>query len=422
MKFVLANWGTRGEVEPYVTVGRELVRRGHDVHMAVAPEMVGFTEAAGPTAVAYGPELKAILDPHRDFWAGLFANPWKIRELGRLSGEYSAPLSQCRPEVSGTLTSLAEGSDLLLTGMNFEDDALNVAEYCDIPLATLHIFPLRANGQLLPFLPAPFARSATRALDWLAWRGGKTVEDAQRREFGLPEATRPWPQRISERGSLEIQAYDEVCYPGLAAEWAKWGGRRPFVGALTMELPTDADEEVASWIAAGTPPICFGFGSVGVESAADTLAMISSACAQLGERALVCAAGSDYSNVSHSEHVKVVGVMNYAAALPACRAFVHHGGCGTTNAGLRAGLPTLILWTLPDQGLWGARVKRLKVGTGRRFSATTENSLVEDLRTILAPQCRTHARELAARMTKPAESVAIAADLVENLARLKKVG
>src|SRR5690349_23577490 len=85
MKFVLANWGTRGEVEPYVTVGRELVRRGHDVHMAVAPEMVSFVEAAGPTAVAYGPELKAILDPHRDFWAGLFAHPWKIRELGRLS-------------------------------------------------------------------------------------------------------------------------------------------------------------------------------------------------------------------------------------------------------------------------------------------------------------------------------------------------
>ena len=31
MKFVLANWGTRGEVEPYVTVGRELVRRAKQV-------------------------------------------------------------------------------------------------------------------------------------------------------------------------------------------------------------------------------------------------------------------------------------------------------------------------------------------------------------------------------------------------------
>jgi len=113
-------------------------------------------------------------------------------------------------------------------------------------------------------------------------------------------------------------------------------------------------------------------------------------------------------------------VMNYAAALPACRAFVHHGGAGTTNAGLRAGLPTLILWTLPDQGLWGARVKRLKVGTGRRFSATTEKSLVADLRMVLALQCLARARALATRMTKPAESVATAADLLEDFARLKR--
>jgi UDP:flavonoid glycosyltransferase YjiC (YdhE family) len=421
MKFVLANWGTRGEVEPYVTVGRELVRRGHDVCMAVAPEMVDFVESAGPAAVAYGPDLKVILDPHRDFWMYFFGSPWKIPQLGGMWREVQEPLAQCRGEVSRTLTSLAEGADLLLTGMNYEDTAANVAEYCGIPLATLHIFPWRANGQLLPFLPPPLGRAAMKTLEWLSWRGPKKIEDAQRRELGLPEAISPWTRRIAERGALEIQAYDEMCYPGLATEWAKWNGQRPFVGALTMELPTDTDDEVASWIAAGKPPICFGFGSVGVESAADTLSMISSACAQLGERALICAAGTEFNNVSPSEHVKVVGVMNYAAALPDCRAFVHHGGAGTTNAGLRAGLPTLVLWTLPDQAAWGARVKRLKVGSGRRFSATTEKSLVADLRTVLAPQCLSRARELATRMTKPAESVAAAADLVESFARLRRV-
>ena len=422
MKFVLANWGTRGEVEPYVTVGRELVRRGHDVCMAVAPEMVDFVDSAGPTGVAYGPELKVILDPHRDFWMYFFGNPWKFRELGRMWNEVSEPITRCRAEVSKTLTSLADGADLLLTGMNYEDTAANVAEYCGIPLATLHIFPWRANGQLLPFLPSPLGRAAMRSFEWLSWRGPKAVEDAQRRELGLPEATSPWTRRIAERGSLEIQAYDAVCYPGLAAEWAHWNGQRPFVGALTMELPTDTDDEVASWIAEGTPPICFGFGSVGVESAADTLTMISSVCAELGERALICAAGTDFSSISYADHVKVVGVMNYAAALPGCRAFVHHGGAGTTNAGLRAGLPTLILWTLPDQAAWGARVKRLKVGVGRRFSATTEKSLIADLRAVLDPQCLTRARDLAARMTTSAQSTAAAADLVESFARLKRVG
>ena len=188
-----------------------------------------------------------------------------------------------------------------------------------------------------------------------------------------------------------------------------------------MESPTDADEEVASWIAAGTPPICFGFGSIPVESPADTIAMIAAACARLGERALVCAAATDFSNVPHFEHVKVVGTMNYAAAFPACRAVVHHGGAGTTAAGLRAGVPTLILWMADVQVIWGAAVKRLKVGTARRFSTTTEKSLVADLRRILAPQYVARAREIATRMTRPAESVAAAADLLENFARLRRV-
>jgi UDP:flavonoid glycosyltransferase YjiC (YdhE family) len=187
-------------------------------------------------------------------------------------------------------------------------------------------------------------------------------------------------------------------------------------------LPTDADEEVASWIAAGTPPIYFGFGSIPVESPAETLAMISAVCAQLGERALVCAGWSDFSYSPHFDHVKVVGAVNHAATFPACRAVVHHGGSGTTAAGLRAGIPTLILSTWPEQARWGAQVKRLKVGTARRFSAITRESLVADLRTILAPQYLTRAREIATRMTKPAESVAAAADLLENFARSRRVG
>ena len=197
---------------------------------------------------------------------------------------------------------------------------------------------------------------------------------------------------------------------------------RPFVGALAMESPTDADDEVASWIAEGTPPIFFGFGSVPIGSPADTIAMIGAACAQLGERALVCSAGLTFGDVPHFEHVKVVGEVNYATIFPACRAVVHHGGAGTMAIGLRAGVPTLILWTRPDQPFFAARVKRLKVGTARRFSTTTQESLVADLRRILAPQYVARAREIATQMTKPAESVAAAADLVEDFARARRVG
>jgi UDP:flavonoid glycosyltransferase YjiC (YdhE family) len=421
MKFALASYGSRGDVEPCIAVGRELLRRGHEVRMGVPPDLVGFAELAGLAPVAYGPDTQTWLDAYRNYYT---CNFWKVQDVIRLRREVRdrEPRAHCRGEISTTLTSLADGADLLFTGLGFEEFAANVAEHYGIPLATLHYFPIRANGQLLPFLPAPLGRSAMTVYEWLAWRGVKEVEDAQRRELGLPKATGPASRRIIERGSLEIQAYDEVWFPGLAAEWAKFNGRRPFVGTLTMELPTDADEQVASWIAAGKPPIYFGFGSIPVESPADTLAMISAACAQLGERALVCAAGTDFSHVPDSEHVKVVGTVNFAATFPACRAVVHHGGAGTTAAGLRAGVPTLILSTWPDARLWGARVKRLKVGTARRLSTTTQQSLVADLCTILAPQYVTRARKIATRMTKPAESVAAAADLVENFARLRSVG
>jgi UDP:flavonoid glycosyltransferase YjiC (YdhE family) len=422
MKFVVASYGTRGDVEPCVAVGRELLRRGHEVRMAVSPDLVGFAESAGLNAVASGPDLQAILDAHRRFWTYFFGNFWKIRDLIRLRREVWEPAVRCWEEISTTLTSLADGADLLFTSLNYEDAAANVAEYYDIPLATLHYFPIRANGQLLPLLPASVGRSAIKVYDWIGWRVEKKFGDAQRSELGLAKATGPAPQRIAGRGSLEIQAYDEVCFPGLAAEWAKFDGRRPFVGALTMELPTDADEEVASWIAAGTPPIFFGFGSIPVETPADTIAMISAACAQLGERALVCSAATDFSHVPDFEHVKVVGTVNFAAIFPACRAVVHHGGAGTTAIGVRAGVPVLILSTDLDQTIWGARVKRLKVGTARRLSATTQQSLVADLRTILAPQYLARAREIATQMIKPAASVAAAADLVEDFARSRRVG
>ena len=422
MKFVLACFGTRGDVEPCAALGRELLRRGHDVRMAVAPDVVGFAEAAGLAAVACGPDARTWQGVHRDSLTHL-RNFWKIQDLIRLGREDWQLLTQSWEEISTTLMSLADGADLVLTIVIGQEPASNVAEYYDIPLALLHYIPFRPNGQLLPFLPAPLARSVMTVNDWLGWLVTKRLEDAQRRELGLPKATGLWSRRIAKRGSLEIQAYDEVCFPGLAAEWAKWDGQRPFVGALNMELPTDADEEVASWIAAGTPPIYFGFGSMPVESAADTLAMIGAACAELGERALVCSGWSDFSDVPRFEHVKVVGAVNHTTILPACRAVVHHGGPGTAAAGLRAGVPTLILsmwWA--DQTLWGDRVKRLKVGTARRFSNTTRESLVADLRTILAPQYVARARALAARMTKPAESVAAAADLLEDFARQRSVG
>ncbi|GAT11586.1 glycosyltransferase [Mycolicibacterium novocastrense] len=421
MKFVLAFYGSRGDVEPCVAVGRELLCRGHDVRLAVSPNLVEFVESAGLTAAAFGPDARTWQELHRDFMMLLFRNFWRVRELIKLAREDWNLYAQFWKEANTTLTSLAEGADLLFADAGFDQPAANVAEYFDIPLATLHTSPLRAHSELVP-KSSPLIRVAMTLSKWLGWRLAKRFEDAQRRELGLPKATRPSSERIAERGSLEIQAYDEACFPGLASNWAENDRRRPLVGALTVELPAEADEEAASWIATGPPPIFFGFGSMPVQSPADTLAMIGAACAELGERALVCAAGTDFTDIVGLDHLKVVDTLNFAAIFPSCRAVVHHGGTGTTAAGLRAGVPSLILWTWLDQALWGAQVKRLKVGTSRRLSSTTRESLLADLRAILAPDCVAEARDFAAKMTKPAESAANAAERVEAFARVRRIG
>jgi vancomycin aglycone glucosyltransferase len=387
MKFVVTAYGSRGDVEPWVAAGRELLRRGHDVHMAVAPNWLGLAEAAGLAAVTYGPDTQSLDEEH----VAMFRKP-PITVLPQVM-EYVA---QDWLQKSATLTQLADGADLLVTAGSEQELAENVAEHHDIPLASLHYCPPEA-------IP----------VRWLDRQLRDAAKSAQRTALGLPQTTAPPTE------SLEIQAYDELCLPGLAAEWTESGvprRSRPFVGALTLELPTEADDEVLSWIAAGSPPIYFGFGSIPITTFAATVAMLSAACSELGERALIFTGPNEVAALPLSSHVKYVRAVNHAAVFPSCRAVVHHGGAGTTAAGLRAGIPSLILWVFLDQPLWAAAVHQLGVGTGRQFLAVTQESLVEDLSSILVPHCVNRASEVAAAMTKPAESVAAAADLLEDWA------
>ncbi|OBB68995.1 glycosyltransferase [Mycobacterium sp. 852014-50255_SCH5639931] len=386
MRFVLATLGTRGDIEPCAAIGRELQRRGHDVRMAVPPNYIGFIESAGLAAVAHGPDqVRQNSDLERKY--GTMPSPVLM------AWEIFRDLTQLWPELGKALTSLADGADLLLTDASEQGLAANVAEYYDIPQAAVHIYPIP---------PGTHSRIT------------RDAEDVQRRTLGLPEEMGP-----STRQPLELQAYDELFFPGLAAQWAEHGLRRPFVGGLTLELPTQVDDEVSSWIAAGTPPIYFGFGSSArVASPGDVITMISGACAQLGERALICSGVSDLNKLRDSAHVKVVSAVNHSAVFPSCRAVVHHGGPGTTFAGIRAGVPTLALAVSVDQPMWAAAVNQLEVGIGRRFDETTLQSLVADLRSILTPHCITRTQEVAAQMSTPAESAATAADLLEDAVRV----
>ncbi|MBX7431921.1 glycosyltransferase [Mycobacterium sp. Y57] len=415
MRFAVAAHGTRGDIEPCTAVGLELRRRGHEVRLAVPPNLVGFAQQAiGPVpVVSYG------VDSQKQLEEATFRNFWKFQNPARALREGREYMVAGWAEMSRSLTSIADGADLILTGTTFQEVSANVAEHYGVPLAALHFFPHRANSHVLPLkVPPSLYGPGFAAVEWAYWRILKDAEDAQRRELGLPKADTPSVRRIIEGGALEIQAYDEALFPGLASQW---GERRPFVGALTLELGTVDDDEMTEWIAEGKPPIYFGFGSMPVESPESALDMITEVCADLGERALISSGSWQLDRPTPSADIKVVGAVNHARVFPQCRAVVHHGGAGTLAAGLRAGRPTLVLWVGADQPIWAAQVKRLGVGTARRFSKTGPTSLKAALQATLSPQAAVRAEALATQMTAPSEGVRKAADLLEDAARRRGV-
>lgn len=385
MKIVLAAYGSRGDVEPCAVVGRELQRRGHDVRIAVPPNMLAFVESAGLDATAYGPDSHAQLHTAADFFVGNIKNPYNALP------DVVERVTKVWVDKGTALNSLAEGADVLVTGMNEQRLAANIAEHQHIPLVALHFFPSRfqPSGQLNSRLV-------------------KMSEEPLRRALGMPDAPGPTP------AVLEVQAYDERCLPGQPEEWAEPG--KPFVGALNLESPTSNDAAVLSWIAEGSAPVYFGLGSTPISPPAEIVDMIIAACAQLNRRLLICTGPNNLSGFDRYDHVKFVDTVSHAAVLPGCVAAVHHGGAGTTAAAMRAGVPSFIMWLWLDQPAWAAGVQQLKIGVGQRFSEVTAQSLALGLKSILTPDHLAHARMIAGQMITTAESAAAAADLVESVA------
>jgi UDP:flavonoid glycosyltransferase YjiC (YdhE family) len=406
IKFVIAVHGTRGDVEPATAVALELQERGHVVTLGVPPNLVIFALTAGLlSVVAYGPDSSKQLE------AELFRNLWKLQNPVKWLKQARALLMDGWEEMHETLFEISDAADLILTGTTYQEVAANIAESRDIPFASLHYFPARANNHILPIrVPLSWASRFWSFAEWLHWRLLKPADDNQRRALGLPASTVRATRRIVERGALEIQAYDKALFPGLEEQW---GGRRPLVGTLTLEQETTEDPLVISWIGQGTAPVYFGFGSMPFENIKRAMPNIVNVCRQLGLRALVGLGNLASEEFTSTPDILFVGFMNHAKIFPHCRAIVHHGGSGTTAASTRSGVPALVLSVGADQPVWARQVRRLGIGMGRSLASTTDATLLKDLETVLSRDCVLKARSIANVMTPSRHSVLVTADLLE---------
>ncbi|MBY4107543.1 glycosyltransferase family 1 protein [Rhodococcus fascians] len=426
-------YGSRGDIQPGVCLALEVQARGARPVVAVPPNLVDFATSVGVQSV-----LPLGLDTHTA-WSSDEANTARSRNpiakvqfaLATVRAGFRA-FDDALVELFLDEDAPMSGVDALVVSPLGQDRALALSQKLGIPLTVLRYGPMSENGVLgaIPGLTsnwsAAWKRRSWRIADRITWWATGWNENAFRRRLGLPKARSPLPTRLSEFGVVQIQAFDPVIVPGLAEEW---GAHKPIVGFFDLPrreragldeavlAPTpdghsvSGTDSLAEWMAAGTPPVFVGFGSMPLTDPDRLIETARRAGQIVGTRCLI-AIGDRRGPDSADPDVFFVGNVDHAVVLPHCSAVVHHGGAGTTAAAMRAGLPMVICTVTADQPFWGARITELEVGRAMKLSAITPEKLADALGAVLTPDTVATAAALGSSMVACNKAVADAADLI----------
>jgi UDP:flavonoid glycosyltransferase YjiC (YdhE family) len=197
----------------------------------------------------------------------------------------------------------------------------------------------------------------------------------------------------------------------------EWGANVYLTGYWFLDAPQTwrPPDDLLDFLAAGPPPVYVGFGSMADREPA-VLADIALDALRRADRRGVLLTG--WGGLSSRDLPDTVFKLDHAPhdwLFPRMAAVVHHGGCGTTAAGLRAGVPTVVVPFFADQPFWGWRVARLGVGPAPipRAELSAERLAAAIARATGEPGLRARAAALGERI-RAEDGVACAAAAIER--------
>jgi UDP:flavonoid glycosyltransferase YjiC (YdhE family) len=154
--------------------------------------------------------------------------------------------------------------------------------------------------------------------------------------------------------------------PAVIAPDPRWETRHRMTGYWFAETPRswEPPRPLLAFLQAGEPPIVISLGamSAGGPDADEACRMTIEAVRQAGVRAVVQGWRESLPKVRLPESVFPLGPAPHTWLLDQAMALMHHGGFGTTSAGLRAGIPSLVIPHIIDQFIWGQRIHELGAG------------------------------------------------------------
>ena len=181
-----------------------------------------------------------------------------------------------------------------------------------------------------------------------------------------------------------------------------WGAYIDISGFFSLPLaaPYGPADDLAAFLVAGPPPIYIGFGSIVVENPYAMTKLILDAVRRTGQRALISKGWGDLGvDEKLPENVFLIGDVPHEWLFKQVSCVVHHGGAGTTAAGIAQGRPTVVIPFFGDQMFWGAMVARAGAGpTPIPYKELTPARLAAAIVEALTPEALQKAAELAAGM------------------------
>jgi sterol 3beta-glucosyltransferase len=415
MKVALVGFGTRGDVQPFVCLGRALADAGHAVELVSSANGERMARAAGLPFRPFAFDAQELLDSEE---ARRMLADGRMRAFFGWLQEAERPFLEHNRQV---LIEASRDADVIVCGVLMVARCAAVAEARGIPMVPLHLCPTAPSRSYVPtMLPqrslGPANRIAHNLPQWAFYRSQRDDLAALHAELGLPPPRwRRWRHGFGPKAP-SLLAYSQALFP-VPSDWSAdlhpaghlepWPALRDRLGEVG--IPRELDE----WMRAGPPPVFFGFGSMPVLDEAATLAMIRAASTELGVRAVVTAGWSKLDQLEEDD-VFVLDSVDHQALLPRCAAAVHHGGAGTTTASAAAGIPTLVCSVMADQPFWGARCRALGIGDTVPFSKLDTSSLAGGLRRVLQADVRARATALGRQMANE-DGVAVASAYVEQI-------
>jgi UDP:flavonoid glycosyltransferase YjiC (YdhE family) len=415
MRVALVSYGTRGDVQPFVCLGRALADAGHAVEVTASLDGEGMVRAAGLPFRPLALDAQEMLGAEE---ARRMLADGRMRAFFRWLEDAEKPFWERNRQV---LIELSGDVDVIVCGVLMTARCAAVAEARGIPLVPVHLCPTAPSRSYMPtMLPqrslGPANGIAHNLPMWTFYRSQREDLAQLHDELGLPSPRwRQWRHRFGPR-TPALLAYSQALFPapagwsadlhpaGSLQPWPELRGRLGEVG-----IPGELDE----WLEGGPAPVFFGFGSMPVLDGAATLDMIRTVSAELGVRAIVAAGWSSLEGADEGD-LFVLDAVDHQSLLPRCAAAVHHGGAGTTVASAAAGIPTLVCSVMADQPFWGARCRALGIGDTLPFTRLDASSLTRRLRTCLNGEVRTRAAALGRRIASE-DGVTAARTYIERL-------